>query len=303
VRIFLDSKDLINLFRYSLPMRVDEAQKWFEERNVTLVLAQSSISEFVPVGEKDKLRVRDELLRLESFPIKYIRLGGIQPTELSAAAESYWADAAFPSHDPYVRHFWRTFWPLKPLTFHDVLLTQEIERRVNFRLHDQILMLWTDPINFQNKPELTARMQAILKSIRGNHDSPREKFDAEVGEAFRACGLQLPPRPGFERWLRSCPSVAPGWRLQYEVLKEWAGNTSDTAKNGDLHDMTHVFGLPYVEYATLDRRFVDYVSRASRRLRHFDRQIDYDSRVFHDFRSLAAHVSRRRPNSAPAIDV
>ena len=272
-------------------MSVDEAQRWFEERNATLVLAQSSISEFVPVGEKDKLRVCDELQRLESFPIKYIRLGGIQPSELMAAGESYAADAAPQSPDPYVSHFWRTFWPLKPLTFHDMLLTQEIERRVNFRLHDQVLMLWTDPINFQNKPEFTARMQATLDAIRDDHRSARQKFDAEVPEAFSACGLHLPNRPGFEHWLRSSPSVAPGWRLQYEVLKEWAGNTGDVAKDGDLHDMLHVFGVPYVEYATLDRRFVDYVSRASRRLRRLDQKIDYDSRVFHDFRSLAAQVS------------
>jgi hypothetical protein len=95
---------------------------------------------------------------------------------------------------------------------------------------------------------------------------------------------------GFERWLQSTPSIAPGWRLQYEVLREWAGNTGDRAKDGDLHDMIHVFGVPYVEYATLDRRFIDYVSRASRRLRRVDGQVDYDSRVFRDFSSLVSHL-------------
>ncbi len=271
-------------------MRVDEAHRWFEERHATLVLAQSSVSEFVPVEEKDRLRVRDELQRLESLPISYIRLGGIQAGELRLAGEAY-ASRTEPRHfDPYVSHFWRTFWPLEQLTLEDVVLTQEIERRVNFRLHDQVLMLWTDPVNFKNKPELTAGVQAILDSIRGDGRSARQKFEAEVPEAFSACELQLPSRTGFERWLQSRPSIAPGWRLQYEVLREWAGNTGDRAKDGDLHDMTHVFGVPYAEYATLDRRFIDYVSRASRRLRRVEGQVDYDSRVFRDFSSLASHL-------------
>jgi hypothetical protein len=183
VRIFLDSKDLINLVRRSVPMRVDEAHRWFEERHATLVLAQSSVSEFVPVEEKDRLRVRDELQRLESLPISYIRLGGIQAGELQLAGEAYASRTEPQRFDPYVSHFWRTFWPLVQLTLEDVVLTHEIERRVNFRLHDQVLMLWTDSVNFKNKPELTGGVQAILDLIRGDGRSARQKFEAEVPEA------------------------------------------------------------------------------------------------------------------------
>lgn len=174
--------------------------------------------------------VRDELQRLESFPSSYIRFDDIQPRELQLAVEAYAAKGAPRPLDPYVSHFWQTFWPLKASSFHEVLLTQEIERRVNFRLHDQVLMLWADPINFQNKPEFTAHMQTILDRIRTDHRTEREKFDAELPNALNACRIQPPETAGMEGWLRARPSLAPGWRLHYELLQEWAGNANDNAK-------------------------------------------------------------------------
>src|SRR5262249_39758813 len=155
--------------------------------------------EFVPVGERDKLRVRDELQKLESLPIAYARFDDIQARELQLAVDAFAAGGEPQPLDPYVSQFWRTFWPLQPSTLHDVLLTQEIERRVNFRLHDQVFMLWTEPINFQNQPALTARVQAILDGIRADKRTEREKFDAEVPDALRGRALR-PDKAGFEAW-------------------------------------------------------------------------------------------------------
>lgn len=286
VRVFLDSKDLINLFRKSIPMSVADARAWFEAREATLVLSQSSVSEFVPVDETDKLRIRAELQELEKFPVAYIRLADIHRLELTAAVEAFDTGGIPQPLDPYVSHFWRTFWDPEQTNFQDILFTQEIERRVNFRLHDQVLMLWTDPVNFQNKPWLTVHVQSILDDIRADTRTAREKFEAAVPDALKACGCVPAAIPGFEGLLRSRPSVAPGWRLHYEVLQEWAANTTDNAKDGDLHDIVHLCAVPYLEYATLDRRFVDYVSRSAKRLRQIDTSINYDSRIFRSFGDL-----------------
>lgn len=271
-------------------MSVGDARAWFEAHGATLVLAHSSLSEFVPVGEKDKLRIRAELQELERFPIAYIRLGDIQHRELKLAVEAFVVGSVPKPLDPYVSRFWQTFWDYEATSLHDVLITQEIERRVNFRLHDQVLMLWTDPINFQNKPSFTVRIQNILDGIRVDSGTALEKFNAEVPAALSGCGYATPP-VGFEAWLRTQPSVAPGWRLHYEVLQEWAGNTSDNAKDGDLHDVVHLFGVPYFDYATLDRRFVDYASRAAKRLQQIDASINYESRIFRAFGDIVNAIS------------
>lgn len=270
-------------------MSVGEARAWFEARGATLVLAHSSVSEFVPVSEKDKLRIRAELLELERFPIAYVRLGDIQRRELWPALEAFGAGAMPRPLDPYVSQFWRTFWDYEQTSLHDVLLTQEVERRVNFRLHDQVFMLWTNPVNFQNQRSLMVGVQSILDGIRADTRTTREKFDAEVPSAMEACGFSH-PTVGFAAWLRSRPTVAPGWRFHYEVLQEWAANTTDDAKSGDLHDIVHLFGIPYFDYATLDRRFVDYASRATKRLREIDASINYDSRVFRTFGDIVKAI-------------
>lgn len=291
VRIFLDSKDLINLFRRSIPMSVADARGWFDAHDATLVLAHSSVSEFVPVDESDKLRIRIELQELERFPLAYIRLGDIQCRELKLAAEDFAAGCAPRLLDPYVPHFWRTFWDSEQTTLHDVLITQEVERRVNFRLHDQVLMLWTEPENFRNRPQATAGVQNILDSIRSESRTPRQKFDSGVRDALNACACDSTAYSGVEDWLRSRPTIAPGWRLQYEVLQEWAANTTDNAKGGDLHDVVHLLGVPYVDFATLDRRFVDYASRATKRLHSVDPAINNDSRVLRTFADLVEKFS------------
>ncbi len=290
VRIFLDSKDLINLFRTSNPMSVAEAREWFEVHGATLVLAQSSVSEFVPVWEADKLRVRSELQELEEFPITYIRHGDIQCRELALAVAAFTAGFEPQQLDPYVPQFWRTFVPLKAANFSDVVLIQEMERRVNFRLHDQVFMLWSNPTNFQNDKRTTVRLQHILDSVRANTTTARHQFKAEIAEALSVCKVAASDVAGFEKWIRGKPSVAPGWRLHYEVLKEWAANVTDNAKDGDLNDVTHLFAIPYLAYATLDRRFVDYATRAARRLRHFDNSIDYELRLFRSFSEMVKAI-------------
>jgi hypothetical protein len=272
-------------------MSVRDAREWFEALGATLVLAHSSVSEFVPVDETDKLRIRAELQQLEEFPVAYIRLGDIQCVELERAVKAFNTGGDPQPLDPYVSHFWQTFWDFEPKTFQDILNTQEIERRVNFRLHDQVLMLWTNRVNFQNRPELTVGVQRILNSIRENYQTAEEKFYAELPDALNSCGCLPAETPGLEAWLRSTPSVAPSWRLHYEVLQEWAANTTDNAKAGDLHDVVHLFAIPYVEYATLDRRFVDYASRASKRLRQIDGRIDYGSRIFRNLADIINAIS------------
>ncbi len=288
VRVFLDSKDLINLVRRSEPMSIAEGVEWFRQRSATLVLAFSSVSEFVPPSETDWLKVRAELQALESFPHCYIRLGDIQCGELEAAVSAYSTKQAPASIQPYVSDFWRTFWPLRPTTFDDVVFMNELERRVGFRLDEQVRLLWSDKRNFRNETGMTARVQGILDGWRAGTGSALTRFSAEIPEALASCGSNLGQSTvdSMARWLFELHSLASGLRLHYGVLFEYAANMTDSAKSGDLSDVSHLFGIPYFDFATLDRCFLDYVTRASQRLRKFDSRVDDTDRVYRSFGEL-----------------
>jgi len=193
----------------------------------------------------------------------------------------------YPTFIPFVPAFWKTFWELFPQDGRDILFKRKMEERVAYRLHEQVFELLARPDNFRNLASHTRRLQAKIAGFRADPRKRRERFRAELEEAF-----DKPGQGDLETvamWLDADPSRAPAWRLTYEVLEQWRANTTDDAKDGDLNDLTHVACVPFVGLATLDGRFVTYVQQASRSLRSRAPSIDYENRVF---RSLADIVNR-----------
>ena len=289
MKIFLDSKDLINIVRYSDPMSAEEARRWFVERGATLVLSYTSVSEFVPVDEHDRLRVRSELNTLESFPLTYARIGDIRCSELRNAVAARSNDAPYATPDIFVSHFWRTFWS-EPRDGHDIVLQRQLERTIDLRLWEQVFMLWSRPSNFINAPEHTASIQRILDRHRAAKKRRKERFREELREAVESCDLSPDAVPLLASWINGDPKHCAGWRLYFEVLQAWIRNVTDVAKDGDLNDLTHVFAVPYVDLATLDGRFVEYCRQATAQLAKLDPTVTYAARLFPSFSAIVAEV-------------
>jgi hypothetical protein len=286
LHLFLDSKDLINLVRRSRPFGVDIADRWLRERNAFVVLCHTSISEFVPVATTDRLQVRWELQQLERLPSVYIRLGDLAGAELVNAVAAYAARTPLLEVRPFVDAFWQTFWSYDPSDGKDVVLTRQLERRVGFRLDEQVDMLWSQPENFMNTQ--ADHMQQILNRQRLR--TPHERFADDLvaamrdGEVIGESGIEH-----FANWLQERPRVAPAWRLFWQVSEELTLNREDVAKPGDVHDLTHVSAVPYVDAATLDNRFLSYARQAAGKLRRIDASIDYDEKLFPSFEAIVKH--------------
>jgi hypothetical protein len=292
--IFLDSKDLIALVRRSEPMSVDDARAWFHERNAKLVLSHTTVSEFVPVDDPDRLRIRGELQQLESFPVTYIRFAELLRVEARLARKAFAAGEEYPRFIPFRREFWQTFWPLVPEDGEEIVLTRELERRLNYRLDEQVFDLWTRSNNFRNLHAHTARLQRKMSAFRADVRPRRERFRSELQDA-----LDEERGPDFEalaKWLSADATRAPAWRLLYEVLEQWRANKADDAKDGDLNDITHITFLPFVDAATLDGRFVTYVCQAAQQLRQRTAAIDYDRRVFRSFAEVIENFDSSMSN-------
>jgi hypothetical protein len=284
-RIFLDSKDLINLVRRSQPFDLATADKWLRERNAEIVLSHTSVSEFVPAATTDRLQVRWELQELERLPVSYIRLGDLRCPELWLAARAFAESRPYVPFDPYVTSFWRTFWNLIPEDGKEVAQTRELELRVNFRLDEQIFMLWTRPENFMNTESDKQSLQSVLDAYRKR--TPRQRFREDVEAAMNDCNGSLElDLDVFVAWLQDRPRVAPAWRFFWQTAEELTLNTTDLAKPGDLHDLLHLSATPYVDAVTLDGRFRSYARQATRKLRSIDDSIDYDRRLFGSFEAI-----------------
>ena len=87
----------------------------------------------------------------------------------------------------------------------------------------------------------------------------------------------------FADWLEKTPSAAPAWRLFWQVSEELTLNTEDSAKPGDIRDLTHLSTAPYVDALTLDGRFLNYTRQATAKLKGISSSVDYGDRLFRSF--------------------
>jgi hypothetical protein len=80
--------------------------------------------------------------------------------------------------------------------------------------------------------------------------------------------------------------ACPGWRLGHEAFQELRLDQTASMKTSDPSDLTHVYFLPYVAAATLDRQWRDYCRRAGRRLAKIGIHMPYLANLYADTAEL-----------------
>jgi hypothetical protein len=211
--------------------------------------------------------------------------------ELTNAAAAFFEKQPFHRVDPFVDHFWKTFWSYDPNDGRDITLTREMERRIVFRLDEQVFMLWSRPSNFMNTQADADRMQRILK--RQREVTPHQRFRDDLKATFEGCNWKVKDYvfADFADWLEETPSAAPAWRLFWQTSEELTLNTQDSAKPGDIHDLMHASAAPYVDAVTLDGRFLNYARQAAAKLMRADAAINYGGKLFRSFSDIVKHFS------------
>jgi hypothetical protein len=259
-RLFLDSRDLINLLEKSHPVSPAVLTKELEKRNGRIVLTYTNVAELVPQTESkvpDTRRVQHLMRQLEKIPHVYFRVSDLPRRELRAAIEAFETGRPIASVHPYVEHFWETFWPL-PLP--QASAVERPERlallcRLSLADHVEGLLSNRECLRFDSSDgdALTESVEDDrdrLKTMRGS----KKSFMAGIKQQFVKHGWSDPVGgvDEFCAFVHDTPAAAPAWRLAHDVYEEYRCNLTTKPVKNDIADFTHLHALPYATHVTLD---------------------------------------------------
>ena len=272
-----DTKDLIELVEHSKPVAADTFVRWCTDRGFRVALTFTNVSEFADTirSTHDLLYVRSILQTLESLPCVYLREVTIEVEEIRRAIEAFDRGAEPERPDPYVTRWDWTFtkWGERP----------PAEMIVNYRIADMVFDLRApDPRRSIRKREALQAIAADRAVPKGQRLAPRESLTTSLGKKIDFWDLDTPKASleAFGKWVYADPSRCPGFRLAWELFHALVSNESDALQESDVNDNAHFPAIPYIDYATLDRRMTGYCKDIGKRLGKANPATDYSMRVF-----------------------
>jgi hypothetical protein len=276
-RLYLDSRDLIELVSKNKPMSAVSFAQFLAERDWVVVYSFANVCETTIPEDLDETTRRARVLK--SLPHTFIRaMPAIRCLEFAAASRALESGSEPTAIDPYVSHWHQTF--LYP---HQ---DAEMAAAGSFSFENQVVfMVSRNPDVCRNLPHQTAKVQRAVEKDRTVSDHVRrnrERFEGGVAVALAECGLRMPAtgKKPFARWIRQDPTRCPGWRLFDEGYLKFASNVADSVDHGDSNDWSHVSSLPYVDAITLDRRIAAYARAAAETLQLQNSTCRYSDRIF-----------------------
>jgi hypothetical protein len=290
MNLLADARDLIELVERACPATVAEMGNFLREHNHEFVFSFTNIRELVSTLaiNGDFLRVRPWLQSLENVPHLYIQEALIPKLELDAALD-FFNGGVLRAPEVFVRRWDGTLVP--PPEGRGA----EVEQLVNVRLDD--LIYWI----YRARPMVFAPSERHLQTLRRQFEEDRRALragEAPSREHFRrsirkhsAGRLRLPEgrEDEFADWIHEDPGRCPGLQFGHEVYRALMENLNDVPETGDFSDMAHVYAVPYVQSATLDRRMRHYCRVGSRRLLARGGVLNYSERIYDN---LATFVGR-----------
>lgn len=279
--LYLDSRDLINVIRYSDPLTTAELRTILRDRHAKLVYSFSNVFEVVNFGNESEQRRRVRIL--DSFPKTFIaalpRL--IELEFLQALLAFHGEMRRTPQLNAFRDQFHQTF-------AHGLPQVRESFEQLIMK------MLREYPALGKNtEDKLKVYMSEV--SIDRAHPAAKRKtwewFKAGVANMFFKFGFENYPRDDFEafcRWLNQHGEAVPGWRVFQGAQAAFTDNLGDEGERGDPPDYSHIISVCYVDSATLDNRMRGYYASSIRLLKKAYPDIKYfEHRVF---RNLAEWV-------------
>lgn len=272
-RIFLDTRDLIGTIEKDDPLQVVDLAAQLSRVNGRVVLVYTNVAELVPQTEDKKAsrsHVRWLIRELQRLPLSYIRSHEISRQEFRVAVEAFESGRPVREVNPYVNHWWQTFWQI-PGEYMSIVAPEK-----NALLNRMSL---TEMIDYlvENSPEAlrfgVADREALAESVEddrrrlGTSRGSKKSFHAGVKNMFVRFGWPEPKGgiDAFCEFVRRDSRICPGWRISHDVYEEYRCNLTGAVTKNDIPDFSHVAVLPYVTHATLDRAWRTKCSQAKER--------------------------------------
>lgn len=278
MRVYLDTRDLINIFERSYPCKPEEFEKFLLKSGHELILSFLNVIEIsAPLLQRNaKTNVMLILNRIERLPIKYI--SKVSKLELQEAYRDFKESGEYKQVFPFFDRF------DEAVEDQDALPTKIF---LNFPLSETVFTLWNIDPNLFKGFNRNEQLQSIVNADRSLSHLPnlRDNFVKTIGLFLHIEGITIPETElvPFVYWIYDVSSRCPAIRLGYEVYHKFIKNVGDISKEGDISDFGHTECVPYVDLITFDRRMFSYVKQASK-----DIGLGYESRIFRNVEELMA---------------
>lgn len=280
--LYLDSRDLINVFTYRTPIDHQELKRLLLERETKLIYSEENIREIVKRNDLEESRFR--LAVMQDLPRLYVR-----GRKEIVRQELIYALSAFNSGEPAKTIYpFVTSWQLRFTIPLDLAFS---ESPTDSLVEDILVHLQTNPDLFRNTPEQSDQLKTLVVDDRLNERmlevQSKAIFRDDVGYQLAKSGLPQNEAyvTRFAAWLFTQPSICPGWRLLRETYSAYCKNVRDQGQLGDTPDFGHVFNTPYVDAITLDARMEGYTRSAARQLSLLQPETNYSTRLFSSLKS------------------
>jgi hypothetical protein len=284
--VFLDSRDLIDCVEHSDPFDHLVLAKRLRERDAAIVLTMTNVVETIPRGRTIEDAV-ELMRRLESVPHVFIHHAELSALEFREAVNAFQAGTFPEPRLPFRRSFWRALVPPSiadhpaRANFHRVLDGLPMSEQLRFALLDGEAI--------QSREESVDELAAILSDHRrvlGVTPPNKALFEHAVRTQLAHFAFEVADVTAFSDWMFRSPMVCAGWRLGHEAFHELRiDQTASITVNG-LQDLIHVYFLPYVAAATLDKQWREYCRRATRRLAKIGVHLPYVANLYADTAEL-----------------
>lgn len=169
---------------------------------------------------------------------------------------------------------------------------------VNVRLDDLIYLIFRQNRTLFAPPhehltKLRLQLELDRNLLRKGQAPAREHLANAIKKHARTAGITLPIgcEDEFAGWVYDNADRCPGLNLNHEVYRALMENLGDIPETADFSDLAHVYALPYVDAATLDRRMRHYCRLASDRVLLRGASVNYDNRICANFEDLIQRVS------------
>jgi hypothetical protein len=255
--VYLDSKDLINLLESSNPVGSRDFGDELRRREWELVLSFCTVAELAAplLSSPVRTNVMALLNSLEELPITYIADASILREELKEAVSAFSEKRDYQPIRPFVKRFDETI-PMEGPPASRVFL--------RFGLAETMFMLWTEnPAVLRGFDRHSERYKGVVEQDRALAPRPslRAHFSSVLERNLQLFGISLPASSvsALTDWIVSEPIRCPGNRLVFEMFHAISKNRTDKLYPSDLADFNHLYCLPYVDLATVDRRIYGYL--------------------------------------------
>ena len=258
IKIYLDSKDLIDLFEKSYPCSPDKFEYELNIYDAEIVLSSTNIEELsAPLSHsKENANIMSKLNRIEKMPIRFISESKISILEINEAVNAFNEEREYLQINPFVSRFDET------LSVNGLPPTKAY---INYGLAETVFDLWQAGFDFKGLKDCAPKFRRLFEIERSivNEPNRNEEFIQVVDRTLKHRKIETPPQglKSFAEWIYKEPERCPSLRIGYEVYHNMVKDRRSIPEDSTMDDLCYANYIPYVNFISFDRRMYHYIKQ------------------------------------------